>query len=36
MELKVGFMTVEQLAEWAGRKPSSLSNNKKRWCENNL
>lgn len=37
MELRLGFMSTEELAEW-GQKPftKSFVQNKARWCENNL
>lgn len=37
LELKLGFMLTEELAEWAGKKcTSSFKKNKARWCESTL
>lgn len=36
MELKIGFMTTDELAEWADRSSRYLQDHKKKWCEKNL
>lgn len=35
-ELKLGFITTEEMAEWALLTPSYLNKNKKKWCEKHL
>lgn len=35
-KLKLGFVTTEELACWAGKKLSYIKNKKKAWCESNL
>ena len=36
MELKLGFMSTEELAAWSGRSVAHMKKNKKQWCANNL
>lgn len=36
LELKLGKMTTQELAEWCGRSESYIKKNKKAWCKNNL
>ena len=36
LELKLGFMTTKELAEWCNRSESYIIKNKKNWCEKNL
>ena len=33
IELKEGFMTIKELAEWSGRSEKYLSDSKKKWCQ---
>lgn len=35
-QLRLGFISTEELASWANLSASSLEKNKKRWCEKNL
>lgn len=35
-QLKLGFMTNEELAAWSGKSLNTITKNKRRWCENNL
>ena len=36
LELKLGFMTTKELADWSGRSEAYLVKNKKSWCDKNL
>lgn len=36
LELKLGFVSSEELAEWSQRTSHYITNNKKKWCENFL
>lgn len=36
MELKLGFMSVAEIAEWSGRAVKYISDHKKKWCQKNL
>ena len=36
LKLKLGFMSIAELAEWSGRTPSYLSDNKAKWCKKHL
>ena len=36
IELKLGFMSTEELAEWSDKSPSYLSSKKKSWCQKHL
>lgn len=35
-ELKLGFMSNEELAEWSNKTVESLKRNRRRWCEDKL
>lgn len=36
LELKLGFMSVEDLADWSQRSANTIKKDKKKWCEKNL
>ena len=36
LELKLGFMTTQELANWSGKTLENLHNHKKKWCETQL
>ena len=36
LELKLGQMSTQELAEWSGRTVAYITKNKKKWCANNL
>lgn len=36
LELHLGFMSIQELAQWSNRSEKYLSKNKKDWCEKNL
>ena len=36
LELKLGKMTTQELADWAGKSVKYLSDHKKKWCQANL
>lgn len=36
LELKLGFMTNQELAEWAGLKEDYIRKHKKNWCNKQL
>ena len=36
LELKLGKMTTQELAEWAGKSAKYIADHKKKWCNTNL